>query len=324
VVVALQQAGYGVVGWDTCLFEGCCFGPPPQHVEEARCDIREVGGEHLVGFDAVVHLAAVSNDPLGELDPETTFNINHRATVRLAELARSAGVERFLFSSSCSMYGKAGEAALDETQDFNPLTAYSASKVLAERDLAAMADESFAPIFLRNATAYGVSPFLRLDLVVNNLAGAAFATGEVLIKSDGTPWRPLVHVDDIAQAFVAALQAPLDLVRGEAFNVGSSSENYTISEIASIVEDVIPGSVVAYAPGGGPDARSYRVDCSKAARVLGFEPRFNLRLGVEQLYQAFRTYGLSREDVEGPRYVRIERIKELQARGLLDHELFWR
>jgi nucleoside-diphosphate-sugar epimerase len=323
-VAALQGAGHEVVGLDTCLFEECAFGPPLPSVEELRCDVREVRREQLAGFDAVVHLAAISNDPLGELDPDTTYDINHRATVRLAELARSAGVERFLFSSSCSMYGKVGDAVLDETAAFNPLTAYAASKVLAERDLASLANESFAPVFLRNATAYGVSPYLRMDLVVNNLAGAAFATGQALVKSDGTPWRPLVHVEDIAQAFLAALEAPLDLVRGEAFNVGGTDHNYTVATIASVVQEVIPGSVVVYAPGGGPDARSYRVDCSKVARTLGFKPRWDLRRGVEQLYRAFQVHGLSPEDVEGPRYVRIERIKELQQRGLLDHELRWR
>lgn len=319
----LSQAGHEVVGLDNYLYEGCTFGEDRWHPPALRSDVRDVRGEDLAGFDAVVHLAGVSNDPVGDLDPSATFAINHTASVRLARLAKEAGVGRFLFSSSCSLYGAADpESLLDEGASFNPVTAYGESKVLVERDLALLADERFSPTSLRNATVYGVSSRLRADLVVNNLTGFAHVTGEVRVASDGTPWRPLVHVEDVARAFLAVLEAPRDLVHGEAFNVGATAENYRISEVADIVAEVVPGSRVTYAAGGGPDARCYRVSFDKLASVLpAGRPRWTVRGGVEQLHAAYQRDGLTLEELTGPRFTRLGRVRELRERGVLDPAL---
>ena len=325
LVPMLQAAGHEVVGLDSYLFEECTFAEDTVQVPALRMDIRDVGRAELEGFDAVLHLAAISNDPLGDHDPETTYEINHHAASRLAALAKEAGVRRFLFSSSCSLYGASGEQVLDESAEFRPVTPYGRSKVLAEEDMRRLADDDFSPTFLRNATAYGVSPRVRGDLVVNNLVGLAVATGKVLIKSDGTPWRPLAHIEDISRAFCAVLHAPRELVHNEAFNVGRTSENYRVHEVAAMVEDVVPGSRVVYAEGGGPDVRCYRVNCDKLASVLPeFRPQWTVRRGVEELYEAYRRYGLTLEDFVSARFLRLQQVKELQAEGAIDSRLRWR
>jgi nucleoside-diphosphate-sugar epimerase len=325
MVPMLLEAGQEVVGLDSDLFQQCTFYPGIEAVPELRVDLRDVQRAHLEGCDAVIHLAALSNDPLGDLNPEITYEINHAASVRLAHLAKEAGVPRFLYSSSCSSYGKAGDDLVDEATELHPITPYAISKVRVEQDVARLADDRFTPTFLRNASAYGVSPRLRFDLVLNNLVAWAYAKGRVHIKSDGTPWRPIVHIEDIARAFLAVLAAPRAVIHNQALNVGQTEENYRIRELAEIVREVVPGSRIEYAKDGGPDPRCYRVDFGKICRLLPkFKPQWNARRGAEELYAAYRTAGLVLEDCEGPRFKRIDHLKQLLATGRVDATLRWK
>jgi nucleoside-diphosphate-sugar epimerase len=320
----LLERGHDVTGLDSDLFQDCTFCGELVQVPSIRRDIRDVSVDDVAGFDAIIHLAGLSNDPLGDYRPELTEQINFNASVQLAQLAKRAGVKRFLYASSCSNYGAAGDQFLNESASFNPVTPYGVSKVNVELTVAPMADEAFSPAFLRASTAYGLSPRLRFDLVVNNLTAWAFTTGRVYLKSDGSPWRPIVHVEDIANAYVAVLEAERTLVHNKAFNVGLTTENYQISELADMVRRIVPGSRVEYAPEAGPDSRCYRVDCNYIARTLhNFKPQWTAQRGIEQLYAAYCDIGLTLDDFEGERFKRIAHVKKLVTEGKLDDSLRW-
>ncbi|MBW4518501.1 MAG: SDR family oxidoreductase [Scytolyngbya sp. HA4215-MV1] len=326
MVPILLNAGHELVGLDSGLFRECTITADICNIPELQMDFRDIQPTHLQGFDAVVHLAALSNDPLSNLFPEITNEINYTASVRLAQLAQSARVQRFLFASSCSVYGKpAGNDLVDETSEAAPSTPYNISKFRVEQDVTKLANDAFSPTFLRNATAYGVSPCLNSELVLNNLVAWAYTKGYVYIKSDGSPWRPVVHVEDISRAFLAVLEAPREVIHNQVLNVGYNDENYRISELAEIVQQVVAGSQIEYAKDGGPDLRSYRVDFGKIQRLLPeFKPQWDARRGVEQLYEAYRSNNLVFDDFEGPRFKRIDHLKQLLATNQLDATLRWR
>jgi nucleoside-diphosphate-sugar epimerase len=323
-VPALLAAGHDVVGVDTRFYDQCDLFPSDPPIEERRVDVRELGADDLRGFDAIVHLAALSNDPLGALSPELTLAINCDASVALARAAREAGVQRFVFASSCSMYGAGGGDFADEGAPLAPLTAYAESKVRAEEALAELADGSFSPVFMRNATAFGVSPRLRLDIVLNNLVAWALTTGEIRILSDGTPWRPLVHIQDIALATVAILDAPRELVHCEPFNVGSGRDNYQVRDLAEIVAAAIPGSAIEYAGSGDPDPRSYRVDFGKLGWAFpNLDLSWDAATGAAELRDAYTAAELTLADFQGDRFIRLNRLNALLEAGALDTDLRW-
>lgn len=320
----LLGAGHNVVGLDTGFYRaGCLYNDGKDRPRLLNRDVRTVRAEDLESFDAVVHLAELSNDPLGENDPERTYEINHRASVELARNAKRAGVSRFVYTSSCSVYGAAGEEPVSEEAPVNPQTAYARCKVLVERDVGALADADFSPSFLRNATAFGASPRMRFDVVLNNLAGLAWTTRRIAMTSDGTPWRPLVHVQDICDAILATLAAPRAVVAGETFNVGADENNYRISEIAETLREVFPECEITLGNNDG-DSRSYRVSFAKIGRLLpGFRCAWNAQRGARQLRALCEHVGLTEEIFTAPPYTRLRELQRLVASRQLDPALWW-
>jgi nucleoside-diphosphate-sugar epimerase len=323
MVPFLRAAGHDVDGLDLGLYEGCDLGPALEDMGDRRArDMRDVEASELAGYQAVVCLAALSNDPLGDLNPAATYSVNLDGTLRLARAAKQAGAERFLFASSCSLYGAAGSAGVTEDADLYPVTPYGEAKVVAEHELSLLADDEFSPTYLRNATAYGASSRLRLDIVVNNLTAVAITAGEVRLQSDGSPWRPLVHIEDISRAFLAVLEAPRELVHAEAFNVGRAEDNVQIRDVAEMVRAAVPGSHVSFADGAGPDLRNYRVDFSKLNDTFpDLKLRWDVKEGIDELAAAYAEFGMTYDDFTSSRFVRLRRIRELLSAQLLDEML---
>ncbi|MBN1384711.1 MAG: NAD(P)-dependent oxidoreductase [Elusimicrobia bacterium] len=320
----LQERSYNVTGLDCNYYKGCEF--LPQEVlpfKQILKDIRDINESDLEGIDVVVHLAALSNDPLGELNPSWTDDINVRASVKLANLAKKAGVEKFIFSSSCSIYGIAPPGkALTEEDEVNPVTAYAKAKIKFEKELFKLADSRFHPVFMRNATVYGLSPMLRLGLVVNNLVAWAYCTGKVAIMSDGTPWRPIIHILDFCRAFLTVIEAPAEKIHNQVFNVGRNKENYQVKDIARYVQEIVPNCRIEILNQTGSDERTYRVDFSKIEKVLPqFKPCCDVHMGIEELYRAYKDNGLTKEDLMSNKYFRVRWIKNLIEAGKVDSNL---
>jgi len=322
MVPMLQRAGHEVIGLDSDLYRNSTFGGPLPSSRQILKDIRDIEKTDLAGVDGIIHLAGLSNDVLGDLNPELTYQINHKASVRLANIAKDLGINRYVFASSCSNYGAAGDAFQDESAELFPVTAYAKSKVLVERDVSQLADDKFSPVFMRNATAYGVSPRIRFDIVLNNLTAWAYTTGHILLKSDGTPWRPIVHIEDISLAAIGALEAPTEVVHNQSFNVGINSENYQMRQLADIVRETVPNCEVKFADGAEPDKRNYRVNFDKYTNAFPkHKLRWNARNGAKQIYEAYKAIGLQKDEYEGPKYKRIAQIKHLLSSGQLDDTL---
>jgi nucleoside-diphosphate-sugar epimerase len=317
----LLNRGHDVVGMDADWYSNCTFGDPRSIAEIPNIakDIRQATVADLRGFDTVMHLAALSNDPLGNYDADLTDEINHRAAVRLGEMAKEAGVKHFIFSSTCSNYGVAGNEFIDENGTFNPYTPYAKAKVAAELGLKPLSDRNFSVTLMRSATAFGYSPRIRWDLVLNNLTAHAVTTGKIYMKSDGTPWRAIVHIEDISRAFTAVAEAKREIVHDQAFNVGQTKENYRVSEIAQIVAETVPGCRIEYAPGAGPDPRCYRVNCDKLPRMIpAYQPQWSARAAAKQVYAAIKKFGLTLDEFEGAKYARLPHMKKLIADGVVD------
>ena len=325
MVPMLKKVGHEIIGLDSDLYRNSTYGDTLPEVPEIIKDIRDVEKNDLKGVDAIVHLAGLSNDMLGDLNPEITYEINHAASVRLAGMAKELGIIRFVFASSCSNYGAAGDGLQDENAKLNPVTPYAKSKAMVERDVGALADDHFSPTFMRNSTAYGISPRMRFDIVINNLTAWAYTTGHIFLKSDGTPWRPNVHIEDISLAVIAALAAPIERIHKQAFNVGINSENYQIRQLAGFVREIVPNCELKFAEGAGPDKRNYKVDFSKYARTFpDYKLRWNARQGIQSIYESYREVGLQKDEYEGPKYKRIAQLKHLLSTKQLDENLRWR
>lgn len=322
----LQQKSYKIVGLDLKYYDGCKFLPQEQEylpIKQIVKDIRDVNGSDLEGITSIIHLAGLSNDPLGEINPSLTHEINYMASIRLAELAKKMDIERFIFASSCSLYGIAqNNKSLTEEGELNPITAYAKTKVAVEHEISRMADNNFHPVFMRNSTVYGVSPNLRLDLVVNNLVASAYLTGKVTVLSDGTPWRPIIHVEDFCNAFLAALESPIDNIHNQAFNVGINEENYRVIDIANMVAEIVPNCRVEVLNETGLDERTYRVDFSKIKETLqNFQPKWNLRDGIIELYNKFKEFNLTPDEFKSSKYFRVRWLRQLIDNKLLDSNL---
>lgn len=319
MAAVLREAGHEVTGLDTGYFA------ESSSDEILKKDVRDLTPADLAGFDAVAHLAALSNDPMGELQPDWTYQINCEGSLHLARMARDAGVSRFLFSSSCSIYGASENEFATETSPLQPLSAYAISKVKTEEGLDKLATPAFSPVSLRNATAYGASPRLRLDLVLNNLTAWAYTTGKVQIMSDGSPWRPIVHIEDIARAFAAVLGAPREAIHNQSFNVGATEENYQVKDLGAIVAETVTGSIVRYAGQSSPDPRNYRVNFGKIREAIpGFQTVWTARTGATELLAAYRNVNLQESDLQSRHYIRLKQLRYLIDEGALDETLRWK